>query len=117
VRQGLAAVLSQTVKRHSHALFERLVKISYGGTRKDTDEAIGGSGDSGIDGIINEDSLGLDVVYILAKRWANSATRPEVQELAGALLGQGARKASSSRRRTSAKGRRSMPPTSTARSC
>jgi restriction system protein len=66
--------------------------MGYGGTRKDAGEAIGGSGDEGIDGIIKEDRLGLDIVYIQAKRWENVVTRPEIQKFAGALQGQRARK-------------------------
>ncbi len=66
--------------------------MGYGGTRKDAGEAIGGSGDGGIDGIIKEDRLGLDIVYVQAKRWANTVTRPEIQKFAGALQGQRARK-------------------------
>ncbi len=89
--------LLQTVKHCSPAFFERLVvdllvKMGYGGTRKDAGEAIGGSGDNGIDGIIKEDRLGLDLVYIQAKRWENPVGRPEVQKFVGALEGQRARK-------------------------
>lgn len=97
VRQGLAAELLQTIKGCSPAFFERLVidllvKMGYGGTRKDAGEAIGKSGDGGIDGIIKEDRLGLDIVYIQAKRWDSSVGRPEIQKFAGALQGQRARK-------------------------
>ncbi len=67
--------------------------MGYGGTRADAGRAIGKSGDDGIDGIINEDRLGLDVVYIQAKRWGSSSVgRPEIQKFAGALQGQRARK-------------------------
>jgi len=69
-----------------------LVKIGYGGSRRDAGPAIGQSGDGGIDGIINEDKLGLDVVYIQAKRWNNTVGRPIVQAFAGSLDGQRARK-------------------------
>jgi restriction system protein len=97
VRQDLAAELLQTIKDHSPAFFERvvidlLVKMGYGGTRRDAGEAIGRSGDGGIDGIIKEDRLGLDIVYIQAKRWENTVGRPEIQKFAGALQGQRARK-------------------------
>lgn len=97
VRQDLADELLETVKGCSSAFFEQLVidllvKMGYGGTRKDAGEAIGGSGDEGIDGIIKEDRLGLDIVYIQAKRWENTVTRPEIQKFAGALQGQRARK-------------------------
>jgi restriction system protein len=53
---------------------------------------LGKSGDGGIDGIINEDQLGLDVIYIQAKRWDGVVGRPEIQKFAGALQGQRARK-------------------------
>ena len=97
VRQGLTTELLQTIKSCSPAFFERLVvdlliKMSYGGTRRDAGEAIGKSGDGGIDGIIKEDPLGLDIVYIQAKRWDNPVGRPEIQKFAGALQGQRARK-------------------------
>jgi restriction system protein len=77
--------------------FERLVvdllvRMGYGGTRKDAGRAVGKSGDEGIDGIINEDRLGLEVVYIQAKRWENTVSRPEIQKFVGALHGQNARK-------------------------
>jgi restriction system protein len=97
VRQELAHELLETIKDCSPAFFERLVidllvEMGYGGTRKDAGEAIGGSGDGGIDGIIKEDRLGLDIVFIQAKRWDNVVTRPEIQKFAGALQGQRARK-------------------------
>lgn len=66
--------------------------MGYGGSRKDAGEAIGKSGDEGIDGIIKEDRLGLDTIYIQAKRWENSVSRPEIQKFAGALQGQQAKK-------------------------
>jgi restriction system protein len=97
-RAGLAIELLQTVKDCSPEFFERLVvdlllRMGYGGTRKDAGRAIGKSGDGGIDGIINEDRLGLDVVYIQAKRWdSTSVGRPEIQKFAGALQGNRARK-------------------------
>ncbi len=62
--------------------------MGYGGSRKDAGEAIGRSGDSGIDGIIKEDRLGLDSVYVQAKRWEDTVVgRPEIQKFAGALQG------------------------------
>ncbi|MBE2220858.1 MAG: restriction endonuclease [Anaerolineae bacterium] len=97
VRQDLATELLEMVRDYSPAFFERLVvdllvKMGYGGTRKEAGKAIGTSGDEGIDGIINEDRLGLDIVYIQAKRWQNTVTRPEIQKFAGALQGQRAKK-------------------------
>lgn len=69
-----------------------LLKIGYGGSRADAGKAIGKTNDNGIDGIIKEDKLGLDVIYIQAKRWENTVGRPEIQKFAGALLGQQAKK-------------------------
>lgn len=97
VRQELASELLETIMGCSPAFFERLVvdlivQMGYGGTRKDAGEAIGGSNDGGIDGIIKEDRLGLDIVYIQAKRWEDTVSRPEIQKFAGALQGQRARK-------------------------
>lgn len=97
LRHDLAGDVLQIVKRANPAFFERLVvdllvKMGYGGTRKDAGEAIGKSGDEGIDGIIKEDRLGLDIVYVQAKKWENPVSRPEIQKFAGALQGQRARK-------------------------
>jgi restriction system protein len=97
LRRGLADDLVQLLKKASPSFFEKLVvdlllKMGYGGSRKDAGEAIGKSGDEGIDGIIKEDKLGLDVVYIQAKRWEGAVSRPEIQKFAGALQGQKARK-------------------------
>ncbi len=98
LQKELAKELLETVIRCSPDFFEQLVvdlivKMGYGGTRKDAGQAIGKSGDGGIDGIIKEDRLGLDIVYIQAKRWdASSISRPEIQKFAGALQGQRARK-------------------------
>ncbi len=69
-----------------------IVAMGYGGSLQDAGKAIGQSGDEGIDGIINEDKLGLDVLYLQAKRWEGSVGRPEIQKFAGALLGKRARK-------------------------
>ena len=66
--------------------------MGYGGSRKDAGEAIGQSSDGGIDGIIKEDKLGLDVIYIQAKRWNGTVGRPIVQAFAGSLDGQRAKK-------------------------
>lgn len=74
-------------------VIDLLVKMGYGGSRKDASERIGKSGDEGIDGIIKEDKLGLDIVYIQAKRWNTTVVgRPEIQKFAGALQGQRAKK-------------------------
>lgn len=66
--------------------------MGYGGSRKDAGKAIGKTSDEGIDGIIKEDRLGLDIIYIQAKRWENTVGRPEIQKFAGALQGKRARK-------------------------
>jgi len=69
-----------------------LVKMGYGGSIQDAGKAIGKSGDEGIDGIIKEDKLGLDAIYIQAKKWEATVGRPEIQKFVGALAGQGAKK-------------------------
>ena len=66
--------------------------MGYGGSRQDAARTLGGPGDGGIDGVIKEDPLGLDVIYLQAKRWDGTVGRPEVQKFAGALQGQRARK-------------------------
>ena len=66
--------------------------MGYGGSIKDAGEAVGGSGDGGIDGIIKEDRLGLDIIYIQAKRLENNVLRPDIQKFAGALQGKRAQK-------------------------
>jgi restriction system protein len=93
----LASELLTRIKGCSPHFFEQLVvdllvKMGYGGSRQDAGAAIGRSGDEGIDGIIKEDRLGLDAIYIQAKRWERAVGRPEVQQFAGALHGQRARK-------------------------
>ncbi|MDR1303788.1 MAG: restriction endonuclease [Verrucomicrobiales bacterium] len=97
LRQNLGAELLAKLKTVSPAFFEKLVvdllvRMGYGGTREDAGRAIGRSGDEGIDGIINEDRLGLDVIYIQAKKWENTVNRPEIQKFAGALEGKRANK-------------------------
>lgn len=97
LKQGLLAELLDQVRQASPAFFERLVvellvRMGYGGSFQEAARAVGRSGDEGIDGIIKEDRLGLDVVYIQAKRWAQPVSRPEIQKFAGALQGHRARK-------------------------
>ncbi len=97
LRSALESEILSSVKDASPSFFERLVvdllvKMGYGGNRQDAGRALGKSGDGGIDGIINEDRLGLDVIYIQAKRWEGSVGRPEIQKFAGALQGQRAKK-------------------------
>lgn len=96
IRKKIAKDLLQEIKANSPVFFENLVldllvKMGYGGSREDV-EAVGRSGDGGIDGIINQDRLGLDVVYVQAKRWKNNVGSPEISSFAGALAGKGANK-------------------------
>ncbi|EKD08110.1 MULTISPECIES: restriction endonuclease [Limnospira] len=99
IRNSLASEILNKVVELSPTFFERLVvellvKMGYGGSIKDAGKAIGKSGDEGIDGTIKEDKLGLDIIYIQAKRWKpeNVVGRPEIQKFVGALAGQGAKK-------------------------
>jgi len=64
-----------------------LVKMGYGGSRRDEGQAIGKSGDEGIDGIIKEDRLGLDIIYIQAKRWENTVGVQKCRNLLGPYRG------------------------------
>ena len=96
IREKVAEDLLQQIKANSPAFFENLVidllvEMGYGGSREDA-EAVGRSGDGGIDGIINQDRLGLDVVYVQAKRWKNNVGVPDIAGFAGALAGKGANK-------------------------
>ncbi|PAX58076.1 restriction endonuclease [Brunnivagina elsteri] len=98
IRKEIELEILNRVKSCSPDFFERLVvdlliKMGYGGSRRDAGKAIGKSSDGGIDGIIKEDKLGLDIVYIQAKRWDTTVVgRPEIQKFVGALHGQRARK-------------------------
>lgn len=97
INEELAGSLLEQVRQCSPAFFENLVvelllKMGYGRNRIEAGKAIGKSGDEGIDGIISEDRLGLEAIYIQAKRWAGSVGRPEIQKFVGALHGKRARK-------------------------
>lgn len=97
LRFEVARQLIKQIKQNSPSFFEKLVvdllvKMGYGGSIKDAGKAIGQSGDEGIDGIIKEDNLGLDLIYIQAKRWEAPVGRPELQKFVGALQGKRARK-------------------------
>lgn len=97
LKESVSEDIITKIKECSPGFFERLVvellvKMGYGGTLKEAGQVLGKSGDGGIDGIIKEDKLGLDVIYIQAKRWENVVGRPEIQKFAGALLGQKAKK-------------------------
>jgi len=97
IRSDLAGQIVERITNNSPQFFERLVidlmvAMGYGGSRADAGKSIGGSGDEGIDGIIKEDRLGLDLVYLQAKRWDGTVGRPEVQKFVGALHGKRAKK-------------------------
>ena len=96
LRSALAADLLDRVREQSWQFFEDLVldvlrATGYGGPRGAT-ERLGRSGDEGVDGVIREDALGLDLIYVQAKKWANNVQRPDIQRFFGALHGQGATK-------------------------
>jgi len=97
MRVRLGSEILTRVKAASPQFFERLVvelllKMGYGGSRRDAGQAIGRSGDEGIDGVISEDRLGLEVVYLQAKKWDGTVGRPEIQRFVGALHGKRAKK-------------------------
>lgn len=97
LRVALEIEVLEHVKAATPSFFEQLVvdvlvAMGYGGSSSDAGEAIGRGGDGGIDGIIKEDRLGLDVIYLQAKRWENTVGRPDIQRFAGALQGHRARK-------------------------
>jgi restriction system protein len=97
IHDNLAQEVLALVKRSSPPFFERLVvellvNMGYGGSRREAARAVGQTGDEGIDGIIDEDRLGLDAIYVQAKRWENVVGRPEIQKFVGALMGKRARK-------------------------
>lgn len=95
--RDLADDLLEQVRQASWQFFERLVvdvitKMGYGGSRQDAGKVVGKSGDNGIDGLINEDKLGLDVLYIQAKKYDGPIPVSQVRDFAGALLAKKARK-------------------------
>ena len=97
IRAKIASDLLERVKAASSTFFENLVielllKMGYGRNLAEAGKAIGGAGDEGIDGIISEDRLGLDNIYIQAKRWEGTVGRPEIQKFVGALHGKRAKK-------------------------
>lgn len=97
IRNDLASQIVQRISQNTPNFFERLVvdlmvAMGYGGSRADAGRSIGGTGDEGIDGVIKEDKLGLDLVYLQAKRWDGTVGRPEVQKFVGALHGKRAKK-------------------------
>jgi restriction system protein len=95
LKEELAIEIIEKIKECSPSFFERLVvdlllKMGYGGSKRG--KVTGKSGDGGIDGIIDEDKLGLDTIYIQAKKWDTVVGRPEIHKFVGALAGQGAKK-------------------------
>jgi restriction system protein len=97
LREDLSERLLAQVKKASPAFFERLVvdvlvAMGYGGSRADAGKAVGQTGDGGIDGIIKEDRLGLDIVYLQAKRWENTVGSAAVRDFVGSLVGHSASK-------------------------
>lgn len=97
LRSELAKEVLDVVKNSSPAFFEKLVidlliRMGYGGSRKDAGQALGKSGDGGIDGIVKEDKLGLDTIYLQAKKWENSVPVKEIRDFTGALASKKARK-------------------------
>jgi restriction system protein len=97
IRNELRAELLSRVKSNSPRFFELLVvdlmiAMGYGGSKVDAGKALGQTGDEGVDGMIKEDRLGLDVIYLQAKRWEGTVGRPEIHRFVGALHGKRARK-------------------------
>lgn len=97
IREQLAQALIAQVMQCSPAFFEQLVvdlllAMGYGGSRRDAGQAVGKTADGGIDGIIKEDRLGLDAVYIQAKRWEGTVGSPVVRDFVGSLVGHSANK-------------------------
>ena len=97
LRTALAADLLDRIHEQTPAFFEQLVLdvlrgMGYGGAHDAAVEKLGQSGDEGVDGVIREDELGLDLIYVQAKRWKNPVGRPEIQKFFGALHGKRATK-------------------------
>ena len=88
----LSKVMEQTPTFFEHLVVDLLVKMGYGGSNSDAARVTQLTNDEGIDGIIYEDKLGLDKIYLQAKRWTNPVGRPVIQQFAGALVGQNASK-------------------------
>jgi restriction system protein len=97
LQSALTRELLQRIKEQSPTFFEGLVldllqAMGYGGSREDAANRLGQSGDGGVDGVIREDPLGLDLIYVQAKRWSNTVGRPDIQQFVGALTGKRAAK-------------------------
>ena len=97
IHDKLGKEIINAISECSPQFFEKLViqllvRMGYGGSFEDAAKAVGKTGDEGIDGVIKEDKLGLDTVFIQAKRWKNTVGRPEIQAFAGALMGKRSKK-------------------------
>lgn len=97
LKSELAQEVLQRIKSCSPKFFEKIVvdillAMGYGGSRKDAGQAVGQSGDGGVDGIIKEDKLGFEIIYIQAKKWEATVGRPAIQAFAGSLEGLKAKK-------------------------
>ena len=97
LRDDLASRLLENIAEMSPTFFEKVVldlmlAMGYGGSRDESGSLTNSGADEGIDGIINEDQLGLDTIYLQAKRWQNTVGRPEIHKFVGALHGRRARK-------------------------
>ncbi len=97
INSALADEILSALSNCSPSFFEKIVVdvllgMGYGGYEKEAGVILGKSGDEGVDGVINEDKLGLDVIYIQAKRWADVVGRPEIQKFVGTLAGKKAKK-------------------------
>lgn len=88
----LSRIISNSPRFFENLVVDLMISLGYGGSRSDAGRSVGKSGDEGIDGIIKEDKLGLDVIYLQAKRWEGSVGRPEIQKFVGALHGKRAKK-------------------------
>lgn len=92
INNSTANELLKRILKNDPSFFEKLIidlmiKMGYGGPQINASQALGQTGDGGIDGLINQDELGLDVIYLQAKRWENNTVgRPEIQKFAGALM-------------------------------
>ncbi len=97
LRDELVVELLENVKSCTPKFFEQLVidlliAMGYGGSRKEAGKRVGQSGDGGIDGVIDEDKLGLDVIYVQAKRWQSPVGSKEIRNFVGSLVGRKANK-------------------------
>jgi len=97
LRAALSDEVLERIKSCPPVFFERLVvqlliRMGYGGSREEAGRAVGRSGDGGIDGVINEDRLGLDAIYLQAKRWEGSVGEGQIRDFKGALDAKGAQK-------------------------